>query len=199
MSKITTRNLVLAALLIALQIVVVKFLSVETTIVRFDFGYIVSFTASAVLGPWLGMLVAFAADILGVVLRGQIGVFFPGFTINAVLYALFYGLFFYKKKITWYNVTICVVSSIALMGILLAPHWVFMYNTMLGTGINPLAEPLRFIAENNHRYITEEAKFDAILYTQLIKHLILIPIQIITMKYIGQYLFPHILRYRNGK
>lgn len=73
----STRNLILMAALIAMQIILARFLSIQASdILRISFESVPIVLAGMWLGPLSGAIVALIADILGTVLSGY-GIWFP--------------------------------------------------------------------------------------------------------------------------
>lgn len=96
-----TRNkhltaLVSCALLIAIEIILTRFLSISTPIVRIGFGFAPIALAGILFGPWYGCAVGALADLLGANLFPT-GPFWPGFTLVAGLTGFTYGLMLYQK------------------------------------------------------------------------------------------------------
>jgi ECF transporter S component (folate family) len=92
------KQLVLAGLLLAAIIVLVRFVSIQTPILRISFGFIPFILAGWLLGPVWGAAIGVASDLLGMLLFPTSG-FFPGFTLNALLEGLVYGLFLYGRPV----------------------------------------------------------------------------------------------------
>jgi ECF transporter S component (folate family) len=92
------KKLVLAGLLLAAIIVLVRFVSIQTPILRISLGFIPFILAGWLLGPVWGAVIGVASDLLGMLLFPTSG-FFPGFTLNALLEGLIYGLFLYGKPV----------------------------------------------------------------------------------------------------
>ena len=84
---------------------------------------------SLVYGPLCGILIGFCSDILGFVLFQGGSVFFFGYTISAMLTGFIYGVFFYKKKITFTN---CLLArffvNIVINVVLGSVWWGIVYN-----------------------------------------------------------------------
>lgn len=59
-----------------------------------------------IYGPVCGLFIGFCSDILGYFIQPG-GIFFPGYTLDAMLAGFIYGLCFYKKRITFAN---CLVA-----------------------------------------------------------------------------------------
>ncbi|MGN1443842.1 MAG: folate family ECF transporter S component [Acutalibacteraceae bacterium] len=90
-------NLVCCALLIALQVVLSRFLSFQTWNLKIGFSFVPVVLAARLFGPVASMLVYGIGDVIGTFLF-PVGAYFPGFTVSAVLSGLIYGLFLYKKS-----------------------------------------------------------------------------------------------------
>jgi ECF transporter S component (folate family) len=90
------RTLVFMALFIAMNIVLTRFLSITTQIVRIGFGFLPIAFAGIMFGPLAAGVVAAVADVVGVMLFPA-GPFFAGFTLSAFLGGVIYGLFLHKK------------------------------------------------------------------------------------------------------
>ena len=90
-------NLVCCALLIALQVVLSRWLSFQTWNLKIGFSFVPVVVAARLFGPVGAMLVYGIGDVVGTFLF-PVGPYFPGFTVSAVLSGLIYGLFLYKKN-----------------------------------------------------------------------------------------------------
>lgn len=91
-----TYQLVILAVLIAIDVILTRFLSIQTPITRVGFAFVARVIAGIVLGPILAAAAAGIADVIGMILFPS-GTFFPGFTLTAVMMGLIYGLFLHKK------------------------------------------------------------------------------------------------------
>ena len=96
------RKLLFSALMIALCIVLAQVPSVPLFGgAKVTWGFLARSVCAWVCGPVLGLLFAFAEDILSFFLTGGGGYpFFPGYTLTTMLGVFLYALFFYKSKIT---------------------------------------------------------------------------------------------------
>lgn len=112
------RKLTTLALLIACEICLTRFLSIQTPIVRLGFGFLPVALMGILYGPaWAGLGAA-VADLLGVFLFPT-AAYFPGFTLTALLTGIVYGLAFYQKKMTIPRILaavsiICIVLNLGL-------------------------------------------------------------------------------------
>lgn len=70
--------------------------------------YLVFAVISMLYGPIAGLLIGFLSDNIGFFINGG-GIYFPGYTLDAMAAGLIYALFFYKTKITFSK---CLYSRI---------------------------------------------------------------------------------------
>lgn len=159
MSKL--KKLILAGLLLATTIVLNRFLSIKTPILVISFSYIPIMLSAIMLGPWYTMLIAGFADLIGALLF-PFGAYFVGYTISAVISGLIYGLFLYRKK-EFSN------KSFILRLILSTLIVLIVCNCLLNT---------------IWIYITTKEALFAILPTRLLKQLIMLPIQVVSIYFI---------------
>jgi ECF transporter S component (folate family) len=101
--RIATRTLAGLALLLALEVVLTRFLSIQTPILRIGFAFLPIAVAGFLYGPVAASLMAALADILGMLLFPS-GTFFPGFTASALVQGAVYGLFLHRRRATWLRV-----------------------------------------------------------------------------------------------
>lgn len=97
MPRFSTRTLTSMALLIALEIVLSRFLSISAWNTKIGFAFVPVVIAAILLGPLYAGVVGALADFLGAILF-PIGTYFPGFTLTAFLMGLCYGLFLYRSQ-----------------------------------------------------------------------------------------------------
>ena len=127
-SKISTVMLVTLAMLLALEIVLSRFLSIQTPITRIGFGFVPLVIAGILFGPVPAAIVAVLADILGALLF-PIGACYPPLTVTSLLVGLTYGFFLYKKGFDpknvkdWIRVVACVIVRQGIWALLLQSYW----------------------------------------------------------------------------
>ncbi len=125
-NKSLATQVVTMALLIALAIILTRFLSITLPIVRIGFGFIPIAVMGILYGPlWAGVGAALA-DILGMLIFPTGGSYFPGFTVTALLTGVVYGLIFYKKEITWKRTVIAVLTITVFLSLGLNTLWLQM-------------------------------------------------------------------------
>ncbi len=121
-----TKKMVTVALLIALNIVIVRFLSIQTEFVRISFGFVPASLCSMLFGPWIGAGSAFLSDFLGMIVNSKGMAYFPGFGISEALYGLTYGLFLYRRKKSYLQISVCVGLQTIFIDIALGTLWLWM-------------------------------------------------------------------------
>lgn len=86
-----------AALLVALHTVLAVFVSIQvTTSLRISISFITNVVTGCLFGPVIGFVCGGIGDIVQFIIK-PVGGYFPGWTLNAAVAGLIYGLFFYKK------------------------------------------------------------------------------------------------------
>ena len=90
-SIFSTRNMVIMAALIALQIILARYLSIQASeTLRISFETVPLALAGMWLGPVGGMVVALISDLLGTIISGY-GVWFPPIALGPIFFAAFCG------------------------------------------------------------------------------------------------------------
>lgn len=149
--KLRTLDIVVLGVLLAAALVLNQF-TFGTQFIQFGFGFVVMAIISDWYGPWWSAAIAAVADIVGTILTG--GVYFPGFTVSAILAALIYGAFFYERQISWPTVILAQLIVAVVVNTVLNTLWLtLMYKT----------------------------PFWALMSTRIVKELITTPIQIIIL------------------
>lgn len=119
-----TKMLATLGVLLAMDIVLTRFLSVSAWNIRIGFGFIPVVLAAMLFGPLPAAIVAALADLLGAILFPT-GPYFPGFTLTAFLTGLTFGLLIYKKQSVRNTVAAVVIVQFVL-GLLLNTLWISM-------------------------------------------------------------------------
>ena len=119
----TTTRLVIMAFLIALEIILTRFCSINTPILRIGFGFLPVAMMGIMYGPIWAAVGYAVGDILGMLIFPS-GIFFPGFTVTAMLTGLVFGLFLHnKEKITWKTVLPASLIIILVLNLCLDTLW----------------------------------------------------------------------------
>ncbi|HNR03951.1 MAG TPA: folate family ECF transporter S component [Bacillota bacterium] len=169
MSK--AKTIAFVGLLVSMEIIFTRFLSIQTPIIRIGFGFIpIAFTA-ILFGPLIGGTAAAIADITGMMIFPKFP-FFPGFTLSAFLTGAIYGLFLYRKPITIVNIGKSVLLITILVDLGLTSLWVYM---------------------------TTGNAASVFLMPRILKSAIMLPIQIVTINVLWKYIGSHIDKARYAK
>lgn len=151
--KPDVKMIAVMGIMIALEIVLHRFISIQTPTLQIHFGFIPIVFVAIFYGPLYAGLSWAIADILGTLLFPT-GALFFGFTITAFLSGMIYGIFLYKSKSNFVNVVIAVLIINIFFTLLLDLYWIYL---ITGKG------------------------FMLLLPERIIKCLVMIPIQIISV------------------
>lgn len=142
-------------LLIAVEIVLSRFLSISTPITKIGFAFIPLSIIGMMYGPLYGGIAGALCDFIGAILF-PIGAYFPGYTLTAFLSGATYGLFLQKGGAkSWGKITVAslIINLVYHLGI--NTYW-----TTLFTGKGYLA----------------------LLPTRVFSNVVLVPMEIIVIK-----------------
>ncbi len=92
------RAVVIAGMLLALHIILAMVLGIYLTqSVKFSISFITNVVTGYLFGPWMALVTGALSDILQYLLK-PVGGYFFGWTFNAALGGLMYGLAFYRRS-----------------------------------------------------------------------------------------------------
>jgi len=146
------RRLVITAMLVAIYVVINRFLSISTPIVKIGFSFVASLMGGVLMGPLGGLAVGALGDFIGAILFPT-GQFFPGFTVTAALTGLTYGLLLHEKQ-SWPRILVAVFFTRLVCGLLINTFWIHM---LTGTDYTILIE------------------------ARILQNVVLVPVEIVTM------------------
>lgn len=129
-SSISIRTICQVAILIALEIVLNRFCSINTAWCKIGFSFLPIALCAMLFGPIWGGVAAAAADFLGATLF-PIGPYFPGFTLCAFARGVVFGLFFYKKeKLRLFpEILLPTLINCIIIGLFIDTYWVALLYT----------------------------------------------------------------------
>lgn len=133
MSKFNTKTLTIMSLLIALEIVLSRFLSISAWNMKIGFSFVPVVIAAILLGPLQAGLVGALSDFIGAILF-PIGAYFPGFTLTTFLTGAVFGLFLHKQQDLKRILTAVLVNQFVL-SLFLNTLWI---SVLYGTPYVPL-------------------------------------------------------------
>lgn len=126
-NKSTTQKIVMMAILVAIQVVLSRFLSINLQYLKIGFSFIPLMFASYLYGPAGGVVVATVSDLVGAIAFPS-GQFFFGFTVTAALSGFIYGLAFYKNCTTP-KIVAGVIANEVICSLLLNTLWLSIMYT----------------------------------------------------------------------
>jgi ECF transporter S component (folate family) len=128
--KFSVRLMCQLALLVALEIVFNRFLSIRTPIVKIGFSFVPIVVCGAAFGPVWAAAVYVAADVLGTVFEGNVPL--PGLTLSFAMMGFMFGMFLYsedgfslKSPVAWLRVAAPVVINQLALSLLANSYWLF--------------------------------------------------------------------------
>lgn len=165
MSK--SKKIILTALLLTVELVLSRFLSIKTPILKISFAFVPTCVCAIWLGAKWTVLLNVLGDIMGATLF-PVGAFFIGYTISAAVSGIIYGVLLYKKEESSYTDKQ-----------FLARIWisVFLVACISNIGLNTL-----WIS------ITTGKAYIVLLGARIVKEIIMIPIQVSVIFYIERVL-----------
>ena len=125
MNTQNTQRLVIIAFLIALEVILTRFCSINTEILRIGFGFLPVAMAAMLYGPLLAGAAYAVGDILGMILFPS-GAYFPGFTLTAFLTGCTYGIFLYKGPTSWLRLLMAVLCVCLILNLCLDTLWLHL-------------------------------------------------------------------------
>ena len=171
--KRTLKDYIYMALLISINIILVRFFSFQTSVVRISFGFIPISLAGIMFGPFWGGITAVLSDIIGMLINSKGMAYFFPFTISEFLYGFTFGIFFYNKKITFKRILICVSLQFILINLCLTSYFSYLFNYLI------ISNPKGYFLIFGQRLLTALCNF---------------PLWLIGINLIAKYVLPHIKR-----
>lgn len=176
MSK--NKKIILSALLLATLIILSRFLSIKTPIVKISFSFVPTMLCAIWLGPKWTILINVLGDLIGATLFPS-GAFFIGYTISTAASGLIYGLLLYKKEEDTYSEKQFVIRTILS---------VILVTAIVNIGLNTL-----------WLNITSGKAFMVLMASRLVKELVMIPIKVITIIFLERVLRKPFNKYLRGE
>ena len=158
MSK--NKKIILTAILLAMLIILSRFLSIKTPIIKISF----AFVPTMLCAIWLGAKWTVCLNVLGDIIGANLfptGPYFVGYTISTAIAGLIYGLLLYKKEPDSYSEKVFILRVIIS---------VVLVSIIVNMGLNTLWTS-----------ITSGNAFQVLFVTRVVKNLITIPIHIIVI------------------
>lgn len=153
-----SRKIILTAVLLALLVVLSRFLSVKTPLMKISFAFVPTMLCATWLGWKWTVLLNLLGDLIGATLFPT-GPYFIGYTISTMIAGFIYGLFLYQKSedsLTQKQLILRAVLATILVAVI------------VNMGLNTLWTS-----------ITAGKAFWPLLGTRVAKQLVMIPIHVI--------------------
>ncbi len=115
------KALTLCAVLIAVQVILSRFLSINAWNTKLGFGFAPVVLAAALLGVRSGALVGAMGDLLGALLF-PIGPYFPGFTISMGVTGVAFGMALQRPKL--WKIVLASVFDQLVLSLVLNSYWI---------------------------------------------------------------------------
>ena len=139
--RTNTEKLVITAILIALEVILTRFVGISTPMLRISFGFLPMVIVAMYYGPIWGGGTYALADVLGSLIFPT-GAYFPGFTLTCVITGAVYGLLLHKK-VTVGTSLAAVIAVVLGINLLVNTFWLTI---ILGKGYMAML-PARFVKE----------------------------------------------------
>lgn len=165
MSK--NKKIILTAVLLATLIILSRFLSVKTPIMKISFAFIPTMLCATWLGPKWTVLLNVLGDIIGATVFPT-GPYFIGYTISTAIAGFIYGMLLYKKdadSLSNINYLIRLIIATILVAVI------------VNMGLNTLWTS-----------ITTGKAYKVLFVTRVVKQLIMIPIHVIVILFMERVL-----------
>lgn len=146
-----TRVLTFCGMMAAMSIVLSQVATIKAgPFIRIGFSGIPNQIVDYLFGPWLGALFAAVMDILNLILSGEASNFMPGITFTAMLSAVIYGLFLYKKPVRLWRIAVSQLIVKVVCNICLNT---FFLNVLYGTATKAIF--ISRIITNAGKYVVD--------------------------------------------
>ncbi len=136
------RTLVVTAMMIAVA-VVLGFYSVQLTdFLKISFAFLANEVTALLFGPAVGGIMAGVADIVKYLLKPT-GPFFFGFTFDAIVGGVIYGMILYRRPLTFQRIFAAKLTVMVIVNLLLNTYWLtVMYGSSMAAVL-----PARIVKE----------------------------------------------------
>ena len=136
--RLNTKMIVILGILIAMEVILNRFLSINAWNIKIGFSFIPVVVAALLYGAPFGALVGGLGDFIGAILF-PIGAYFPGFTLTAALMGLVWGLLLSKKQ-SLPRIAIAAAINQFILGLVVNTYWISVlygspYGPLIGTRV----------------------------------------------------------------
>lgn len=160
-SRITTDMLVKLGVLIAMEVVLSRFLSIQAWNLKIGFAFIPVVIAAMWYGPLAAGVVGAMADFLGAIMF-PIGAYFPGFTATAFLIGIIFGIFL-KGELSLRKVIYAVIINQLICSMVINSFWI---------------------------HVLYGSTYTAVMYSRILQCAVLTVVEVVVTYEIGRYVIP---------
>lgn len=115
-------TIVMTALLIAIGIILGYFSIQLTDSIKIGISFVATQLTAVLYGPVVGGIMGGVADILKFIIKPT-GAFFWGWTLNAIVGPVIYGMMLYKKKLTFLRIIVSKIVVAIVVNMFLGCLW----------------------------------------------------------------------------
>lgn len=123
---LTTEKMAIIGLLMAIDLILTRFVAIQTPFTRITFGFLPAAILGALYGPWIAGTAGALTDLAGIALFNRGTPFFIGFTLSAFLGSFIYGLFLHRKRVSLTQVILAVVCITLFVNLMLNTVWLVL-------------------------------------------------------------------------
>ena len=168
---LNTQSLAIIAMFLGVRIVLGFLTDIQLTEnIKISFTIFPTTLACMVFGPVPGMVMGGAADLIGIYLK-PMGPFFPGYTLDAMIAGMIYGLFFYKReKISVFRVMAALATVVVFVNLCMTTSWISIQYGVRDFGM--------FFSDSSAAWDSFTTKFKAIFWSRALKNAIQYPVNV---------------------
>lgn len=122
----SVKSITMASMLLAVIVVLGYFANFTLALfpmVKISFAFLPKSIAAYALGPVVAGIVGALGDVISFFLNPVGGAYFPGWTFNAFLTGLIYGIFLYKNEVELKNIILAKIVVLIIVEIFFATLW----------------------------------------------------------------------------
>lgn len=134
----SAKDIAVIGLMIAIKVVLTRFLAVETQFLRISFTFIPTILLAIMYGPWVSGFTGAGADLLGFFLFPKGFPFSPGFTISAAIGPMIYAFILYKKRLSLGRLITANLAVTILVNVGLNSLWLYILYDQAFWGMLPI-------------------------------------------------------------
>lgn len=118
----SVRTLSMGAMLTAITVILGFFAIVIGDFVKIQFYFLTVGISGMLFGPVVSGIIGGLGDILSFIVKPT-GTFFPGFTLNAIISGVIYGMFMYKKPVSFWRIFAAKLTITVIVEMGLSTYW----------------------------------------------------------------------------